>query len=383
MDQQRFSLQGRILPASDPTLQEALAALYATSDRPRCTCVTGGVPMYLAKHRVFVVKRMPDTGPTHHPTCPSYEPEAGTSGLGQLLGEAVIEHAPDSIELRVDFPLARVPGRAAARGNSAPTSEIHAPRHRMSLRALLHFIYERAGFNRWYPAMEGLRNQGVLCKYLTEAAEEIKLKGECLSDRLYVPEPFGVEARAAIAARRRQKLAILQSPEDDIQLKMAIILGEFKSAEASAAGRRLWIRHMPDTPLLIDGKAWEKTERAYGRLLQARDIDAERKPRVVIAALVYAKQEWTYQIDTLSMMLTSDRKCSAPHLCSNAADIVMRTSDLERPAIRACDRVVHRIKERRVSEAMSLSLARKRPDRRDGAVTASRASSFIDGSARV
>jgi hypothetical protein len=40
----------------------------------------------------------------------------------------------------------------------------------MSLRALLHFLYERAGFNRWYPAMEGRRNQGVLHKYLCEAA---------------------------------------------------------------------------------------------------------------------------------------------------------------------------------------------------------------------
>jgi hypothetical protein len=51
----------------------------------------GGVEMYVARHSLFVVKRMPDSGSTHHPGCPSYEPEARQSGLGELVGEAVLE----------------------------------------------------------------------------------------------------------------------------------------------------------------------------------------------------------------------------------------------------------------------------------------------------
>jgi hypothetical protein len=54
------------------------------------------------------------------------------------------------------------------------------------------------------------------------------------------------------------------------------------------------------------------------------------------------------------------------------------------PQFRAYDRMIHRITGGRlVSEAISLSLALKRPERSDGDVAASRASSFIDGSARV
>jgi hypothetical protein len=41
------------------------------------------------------------------------------------------------------------------------------------------------------------------------------------------------------------------------------------------------------------------------------------------------------------------------------------------------------MRERLVRQAISLSLAQKRLDRGDGAVIASRASSFVDGSARV
>lgn len=37
------------------------------------------------------------------------------------------------------------------------------------------------------------------------------------------------------------------------------------------------------------------------------DADVDRKPRVVIAALIYAKREHLYQVDTLSLMLVSEQ----------------------------------------------------------------------------
>jgi hypothetical protein len=223
------------------------------------------------------------------------------------MGEAIIEHSPDAVEVRVNFPLARVPGRPFPRGETLDPPEIHAPRRRMSLRALLHLLYERAGFNRWYPAMEGKRNQAVLHKYLNEAARDIVIQGRPLSDRLYVPEPFRVENKDAIADRRRRKLAVLQSPEDDVQFKMALIVGQYNGVESTVFGRKVLIRHMADAPLYVDAKVWEKIERTFGGLLAARDADVARKPRILLAALIYAKREHLYQIDTLTMMLLSDQ----------------------------------------------------------------------------
>lgn len=308
MEPTRYFIKGRTYAAGGAGLQEALARVYGSSERPRCMCVPGGVEMYLAKHAEYVVKRMPDTGSQHHPTCTSFEPEPGTSGLGELLGEAIIEHAPDQVEVRTDFPISRMPGKSMPRGLTvADPAEVHAPRKRMSLRALLHYLYERAGFNRWYPAMEGRRNQGVLHKYLSQAARGVLLKGATLGERLYVPEPFRAECKDEIGERRRKKLALLLSPEDAVQFKMAIFVGEYHGSEATNFGRRIIVKHMPDVPLHIESKAWERVERGYGAILQARDADVARKPRVMMVALIYAKREHVYQVDTLSMMLTTDQ----------------------------------------------------------------------------
>lgn len=306
MEEQHFFIKGCTYSATDAHLQEALARIYETPERPRCLCIRGGVEMYVAKHRLYVVKRMPGTGNRHHPACACFDPEFGQSGLGELMGDAVIERSPESVELRVDFPLTRVPGRAIPRGEPVSPAEISAPRHRMSLRAVMHYLFERAGFHRWSPAMEGKRTQAVIHKYLMEAAAEIEMKGARLSERLYVPEQFSEERKAEIAERRRDKLSILRSSENDAQFKMALVLGELKGTEASPLGRKVWIKHMPDAPLFIDNKAWERIERAYGALLEARDADTKSRQRVVICALVYAKRERMYQIDTASLMLATE-----------------------------------------------------------------------------
>ncbi|MDB5337568.1 MAG: hypothetical protein JWN70_3187 [Planctomycetaceae bacterium] len=306
MEEQRLFIKGCVYTGTDAQLQNALTRIYETPERPRCMCVRGGIEMYIAKHKLFVVKRMPGTGHKHNPMCPSDEPEFHQSGLGELLGESVIEHSPESVELRVDFPFSRVPGRAIPRGEQQEPSEVSVPRRRMSLRAVMHFLFERAGMNRWYPAMEGKRNQGVLHKYLMEAADEVMNKGFRLSERLYIPEPFNEAEKLQIAERRRSKFSILRSPEDDVQFNMALVIGEFKSSETTGSGRKVWIKHMPDAPLLITLKAWERIERVYGTLLEARDADTVHKPRVVMCALIYARREHTYQIDAASFMLAAE-----------------------------------------------------------------------------
>ncbi|NTV70039.1 MAG: DUF1173 domain-containing protein [Azonexaceae bacterium] len=305
MDLQRFTIKGRVIGADDPLLQEALAQVHDTLERPRCLCMPGGVEMYVARHRMFLVKRMPDSGSAHHPGCPSYEPESQQSGLGELLGEAVLETEPGRVELRVDFPWARVVGHSVLRGEAQDVAEVDVPQRRMSLRALMHFLFERAGFNRWSPAMAGKRNQGVLRKYLLEAAEEITVKGVSLAERLYIPEPFSENSKVEAAHRRREKLAVLRPC--DGKTPLAIVIGEYKANEATAQGCRVWIRHLPDAPLLVPGRTWERIERVFAPLFEARDADIGHSVRLVIAALICARREYTYEIDSASLMLTSEQ----------------------------------------------------------------------------
>jgi len=305
MDTQWFLIAGERCASDDPGLQEALARVHESPERPRCLCVEGGVEMYVSRHRQFVVKRMPGSGARHHPACPSYEPDATQSGLGELIGDAVLELSPGSFELRVNFPWTRVVGRAVPRGEPQEPAEIVVARHRMSLRALMHFLFERAGINRWTPAMEGKRNQGVLHKYLMEAADSVVVRGITLGERLYVPEPFSEAGREGAARRRREKLAVLH-PRDG-QSPLAIALGEYKGCDRSEQGCRIWIKHAPDAPLLAPTRTWERVERTFGPLLEARHADTGHKVRVVMAALIRARREHTYEIDAVSMMLTSEQ----------------------------------------------------------------------------
>jgi hypothetical protein len=301
---QRFFIKGSVFGTDDPKLQGVLAQVHETPERPRCLCVPGGIEMYVAHHRQFVVKRMPETGSQHHPGCPSYEPELQQSGLGELVGEAVLESELGTVELRVDFPWTRSTGRGVPHGELQDASEVEVPSRRMSLRALMHFLFERAGFNRWSPAMEGKRNQGVLHKYLQEAAESIVVKGVVLAERLYVPEPFSEVGKAAAAQRRREKLAVLRLREG--QSPLAVVIGELKASDVTPLGRRVWIKHMPDAPLMIAAKAWDRIERVFAPLFEARDVDGGQKVRLMVVALIRARREHTYEIDVASLMLTSE-----------------------------------------------------------------------------
>lgn len=305
MDFQRLLIRGRVFTLDDAALLDALASVYDTPERPRCMCVPGGVEMYVAFHRRYLAKRMPDTGSQHHPSCPSYEPAPQQSGLGELVGDAVVE-SEGAVELRVDFAWSRQAGGRAPGGNAeADPGEIEAPRRRMSLRALTHFLFERAGFNRWSPAMAGKRSQGVLHKYLQRAAEQVKAKGVVLAERLYVPEQFNEETRAEAAERRRERLGVLR-PHDGVA-PLAIALAEFKAAEACPGGYRIWLKHMPDAPLLASARTWERIARTYAEVLEARDADHGQRVRAVLTALIRARREHTYEIDTATLLLANDQ----------------------------------------------------------------------------
>lgn len=302
-----YLVRGRRVLADAPQLQDALAEVYGTPERPRCMCVEGGVDMYVAKLRQYVVKRMPGTGTKHHPSCDSFEPDYGESGLGALIGEAVVARGADLVELHLDFPLSLRPGRRPepAPASDAIPAEVKIPKQRMSLRALMHFLFERAGFNRWYPAMLGKRNQQVLHKYLTEAAGEIQTKGMRLSERLLVPEMYADSRRDQLFRERRTRLAQLYGGGTE-ETRLQLVVGEYKGVEDGPGGRRVWIKHMPDVPLYVDAKTWDRILKRYQAWFDtAGNLELPTRPRLVLGALVYARREHAYAIDTASCMLTT------------------------------------------------------------------------------
>lgn len=263
MGQQVF-VKGRIFDSEDPVLQTVLADLHDSPERPRCMCVEAGVDLYISRRPSgYCLARMPGTGSQHHPTCQDYEPNPGMSGRGMLMGEAIVERSPEVLEIHIGFALSRGTGRSIPRGEPSPPKDVPAPKQRMSLQAVMHMLYEYARFNRWYPSMAGMRSQGVLRKYLMEAAGHVMVRGEPLAKRLYVPESFNAERKEEIANRRREKLAFLHATDDADEHPFGFVIGEFKEVQDAAGERKVIVKHMPDAPLYMQGKAWQRVERVY------------------------------------------------------------------------------------------------------------------------
>jgi hypothetical protein len=252
---QTFELYARrIADTHAAETQQLLAAAHRDRIRPLCRCRPAGVPMYVAKidAEVYVIKRMPDSGLAHARTCPSYQPPEALSGLGQVLGAAITEE-PDSglTAIRLGFRMSKSERAAPTRtGTGAMVDSVTGEPNRLSMRAVLHYLWQEAGLATWSPAMAGKRNWRIVSWYLRSAARGTLTQGKPLLSLLYVPEPFTAEKKTEIAARRLSAWAPLHQPGAGQQFMM--LIGELKAIEPARFGHKLVIKHLPDTPLMLD-----------------------------------------------------------------------------------------------------------------------------------
>ena len=175
----RYQIAHQTFWTDDPGLPEVLAQAHSAKLRPCCLCRNPGVAMYIAKvHGSFMVKRMPNSGADHAPVCDSYDPPPELSGLGDLMGSAIQENPAEGwTTLKLNFSLAKAPGRAPPTSDGVEHDSVKTDGNKLTLRGLLHFLWEEAGFNRWSPAMEGKRSWYVVRKYLLQAAQNKTTKG--------------------------------------------------------------------------------------------------------------------------------------------------------------------------------------------------------------
>lgn len=257
--------------------EELLAAAYARREHPLCLCCPAGVAMYIARlGDRHLLKRMPGTGSQHDADCESYEPPSGLSGLVSVEGEAIVENIEDgTTALKLGFSLSKLPGRAApATSEGADPGEARADGAKLSLRALLHFLWDRAGFNRWHPAMAGRRNWAVLRKFLLDASATSMAKGRPLALSLYIPEVFDAKREDAID-RRRSELLSRAIQMNGKRRSLAVLVGELKDISPSRIGSRLVVKHAPRFPFMLAEDVERRMRKAFANELALWDANAE------------------------------------------------------------------------------------------------------------
>lgn len=270
-DRQTFEIDGQqITRTTTAETQRLLAAAHARRVRPLCLCRPGGVAMYVAQTGpdTCVIKRMPGSGLEHALRCASYLPPEELSGLGQVLGSAIIEDADTGqTAIRLGFCMSRVE-RAAPSTVARPgaADSVAADPSRLTLRAVLHYLWQQADLTTWTPGMAGKRNWRIVSWHLRQAVGGMFTKGKPLATRLYIPEPFNVEEKTQIAARRLAAWIPLQQQGRHQQFMM--LIGEIKTIDPARFGHRVLIKHLPDTPLMVDDTLLARLKRRFGDELE-------------------------------------------------------------------------------------------------------------------
>lgn len=266
-----YELGGRRFETATPGFAEAIAEAHAAHQRPRCMCQAEGVEMYVARlagrHGGFTVKRMPDTGSRHAPACPSYEPPPELSGLGQVLGSAIKENpATGETTLKLDFPLTRLACRSTMPPAGGDSDSVATDGTRLSLRGLLHYLWDQAELTRWQPGFAGKRSWATVRRHLLQAAENKFARDGALRARLYIPEVFSVEQRDAINARRLAHWEHAAATGGKPQ-QLMLLIAEVREIVPARYGYKAIVKHVPDQAFAIDEQLYRRLGRRFGEEL--------------------------------------------------------------------------------------------------------------------
>ena len=270
----RYRINGIELADDSPELQGALAAAFTSQQRPLCLCRPDGVPMYIARlDGHYLVKRMPSSGASHDSSCGAYQPPYELSGLGPLMGDAIrIDEEKGVAALRLDFSLSKSGSRVAPVTGVSATDTVKTVGKRLSLRSLLHYLWQEGELTEWSAAWAGKRGWGRVRASLIEAARYMTISSGRFSDVLFVPDVFHAEEKVAIIARRATVLAPLANAGAG-KRKLMVLVAEVKEFAEARSGRRLIVRHMPDCPLVIEEGTWTRLEKVFATELAFWNMD--------------------------------------------------------------------------------------------------------------
>ena len=285
----------------------ALASIYKTKERPICLCRSPGTEMYVVHlGDKFYIKRMPNTGGDHDASCSSYEPPAELSGLGEVMGSAIVESADlGTTALKLDFSLKKVSGKSAPEQGDGESDSVRTDGSKLTLRGLLHYLWEEAEFQRWAPSMSGKRNWTVLRKYLLLAAEHKNTKGSSLSDILYIPESFVLDRKDAIAqARTAQMARIAQTAGQTGARKLMLLVGEVKAISPSRYGHKLVVKHLPDFAFMLNEDIHKRINKRFETELSL--WDAIEGVHMIAIATFGVNKAGVATIEEIAMMVTTE-----------------------------------------------------------------------------
>lgn len=300
-----FKIGGDIYTDESPDLQDVLAAAYESRERPLCMCRENGLPMYVA-HMAgqYIIKRMPLSGGEHDPCCDSHEPLYELSGLGSLIGGAIQLDAQSGMAaLKLDFSLSRTGSRTISQQSGLVSGSVVGETRKLSLRALLHYLWHEAELTTWTARWSGKRHWWNVRWHLQEAARQMIVKGQPLLETLFVPETFRVDRKEEIEKRRAEALAGAAAPASGPR-KLMILVGEVKGFEPARVGRKLVVRHLPSFPFMVDDDLHRRLRARFESEFSL--WEADERSHLVTAATFGLNPAGLAVVEEIALMIVSE-----------------------------------------------------------------------------
>jgi len=299
-----FSLDGYAIDKNGERWQSGLKYCYEKKVKPLCLCKPDGVEMYIAKvGSKYVVKRMPKTGASHHPECESFEVPDELTGKGVLKDNAIDKNVETGdVNLKIDFSLSKLntPRVASAPSGEKKDTVVSDPK-KFSLGALMHYLYEEAGLNRWSPKMYGKRNWGVIEYHLNKITKKITAKHNPLAEKLFIPKKFVLDKKDDLNSEAKRFFNRFRP--DKAKKPIGIVLGEVKRFSQTQYGHKLQLKHLPSKAFFFGDDLQKKITKNFASELAWHEQD--ESIHLLCILTFYLSASGNPQVDNLSLMLVN------------------------------------------------------------------------------
>ena len=293
-----YTLDGRQYTPSDPLFQDALAIAHVEHRRPHCSCTDSAAPMYVARATgTFAIKRMPYTGHLHAPGCPHHS--SNEYEQSETVRPA-IERDPRTGQVRIRAGFAMSSGSTHTATDGDRHHHHQEAHRRLTLHALVIYLWNRAELTAWRPGFVGKRNWAVVRYRVLRAAQDVWVNGALLAHALFIPEPFSVERAQDIRDRRLERFARGFGNRTGTNRRM-LLIGEVKDLATSAPKPHVVIKHLPDTTVRLpalwrdaSGKGHDPREGAAPHRVMCATVDLNAIGELVVRELqiVSMSQQW-------------------------------------------------------------------------------------------
>jgi len=290
-----------------PAAQQLLSRAKAARLRPLCLCQPPGVAMYIAAAgHDLIVKRMPGTAAAHDHRCRSWLPPGELSGYGAVAERSIVDNPADgTTALRLGFSLSKAGSRAAPEPSDSSSNSVEADGNKLSLRAVLHYLWDEAELSTWHAGFAGHRPWGVVYQRLRAAVDGKLVRKNPLSMSLFVPEPFSADRKTEIEQRRIKAWAPARR-QPGKPTKLLIGVGEIKAIEPASHGFKMQVRHQPGHPWFLDEDLYRRLTKRFATELELWQMAEAGDVRLIAICTFSVSAAGYANVEQLSLM-TTDR----------------------------------------------------------------------------